>query len=79
MPESRPLICFFMDQMDLVRPKFPVRTPNVTFRWSVGCYKHPKKRTVLAWFVDADSAWDYCLRLRRQCPTGMFDVLSTLF
>lgn len=68
-----------MDQIDTVRPKYPVRTGNATFRWSVGCYKSSRKRVIFAWFMDSDPAWDYCHRLRRQYPSGMFDVLSTLF
>lgn len=66
-----------MDQSDTVRPKYPIRTPNATFRWSVGYYRTPQKRVVLAWFIDSDSAWEYCCRLRRQHPSGLFDVLST--
>ena len=45
-----------MHGFDFNFPRYPVRTPDVTFRWSVGYYRSPRKRVVLAWFVDVDLA-----------------------
>jgi len=64
---------------DFNSPRYPVRTPDATFRWSVGYYRSPRKRVVLAWFLDPEPARDYCADLRRRYPFGVFDVLSSMF
>ena len=66
-----------MDQFDF-RPKFSPVINNTSYRYSIGAYRG-KKRLVLAWFADENSANDYLVRCRRYHSRVKFDCLKSLF
>lgn len=65
-----------MDYFDF-RPRFSPIVDCVSYRFSVGAYRG-KKRVIIAWFSDENSANDYLARCRRDHSKVKFDCLQSL-
>ena len=66
-----------MDYFDF-RPRFSPIVDSAPFRYSVGAYRG-KKRVIIAWFADENSANDYLARCLRTNSYIRFDCLKSLF
>lgn len=66
-----------MDAFDF-RPRFSPVINGVPYRFSIAAYRG-KKRVVIAWFSDEQSANDYLIRCCRTNPYVKFDCLKSMF
>lgn len=66
-----------MDNFDF-RPRFSPIVDSVSYCYSVGAYRG-KKRVVIAWFADKDSARNFLVRCRFDSPSVKFDCLRSIF
>jgi hypothetical protein len=64
-----------MDYFDF-RPRSSPVVDSIAYRFSIGAYRG-KKRVVIAWFSDENSANDYLVRCRLDHPGVKFDCLRS--
>lgn len=59
------------------RPRFSPIVSSIPYRYSIGAYRG-KRRVIVAWFSDEESARDYLVRCRLDRPCVKFDCLQSL-
>lgn len=67
-----------MNQYDIDRPVYGLRSGDIKFRWSVGLYCG-KKRVVIAWFEHVDEAAEFLVSARKSHPGRFYDILQSIF
>lgn len=67
-----------MDQYDVNRPIYGLRSGDTKFRWSVGVYCR-NERIVIAWFEHIDDAVEFLASSRKAHPSRSYDILQSIF